>query len=358
MQYDNKKSQTTTMLEQILKKIRSFGIPRIIIILFLLSLWISAAFLSIPFPALLSDTFVRLGMNTVLTLSMLPSILVGTSLFFGLPLGIICGLLGGVMSIELNLKGLTAFFAAIGFSIPLAILVGYGYGLLLNRVKGSEMTVGTYVGFAFVSLMSFGWVTLPFKNPEMAWAIGKGIRVTVSLEGRFSNVLNKLWAFELYGIKIPTGALVFLGVMCLIMGLFLRTRTGLAMQECGMNPKFAKASGIDVDRMRILGTIISTILGAIGILTYAQGFGFLQLYEAPMYMGFIAAAAILIGGATLKTAKISHVIIGTFLFQGILVVALPVANTVATLGSLAEISRIIVSNGIILYALAQKGGNE
>ncbi len=358
MQYDNKKSQATVILEPILKTIRSFGIPRIIIILFLVSLWFSAAFLSIPFPALLYDTLIRLGMNTVLTLSMLPSILVGTSLFFGLPLGIICGLLGGVMSIELNLKGLTAFFAAIGFSIPLAILVGYGYGLLLNRVKGSEMTVGTYVGFAFVSLMSFGWVTLPFKNPEMAWAIGKGIRVTVSLEGRFSNVLNKLWAFEIYGIKIPTGALVFMGVLCLIVWLFLRTRVGLAMQECGMNPKFAKASGIDVDRMRILGTIISTILGAIGILTYAQGFGFLQLYEAPMYMGFIAAAAILIGGATLKTAKISHVIVGTFLFQGILVVALPVANTVATLGSLAEISRIIVSNGIILYALAQKGGNE
>jgi simple sugar transport system permease protein len=130
------------------------------------------------------------------------------------------------------------------------------------------------------------------------------------------------------------------------------------MQASGINPKFAQASGINVDRMRILGTILSTILGAVGILVYAQGFGFLQLYGAPMYMGFIAAAAILIGGATLRTAKISHVVIGTFLFQGILVVALPVANTVATLGSLAEISRIIVSNGIILYALAQKGGDE
>ena len=358
MQNGSDKQKTASFFDPIQRVVRSFGLPRIIIILFLLSLWVAAAFLSIPFPALLSDTFIRLGMNTVLTLSMLPAILVGTGLFFGLPLGIICGLLGGVMSIELNLKGLTAFFAAIGFSIPLATLVGYGYGLLLNKVKGSEMTVGTYVGFAFVSLMSFGWVTLPFKNPEMAWAIGKGIRVTVSLEGRFSNVLNKLWAFEVYGIRFPTGAIVFLGFLCFLMWLFLRTRTGLSLQECGMNPKFAKASGIDVDRMRIVGTIMSTILGAIGILAYAQGFGFLQLYEAPMYMGFIAAAAILIGGATLKTAKISHVLIGTFLFQGILVVALPVANTVATLGSLAEISRIIVSNGIILYALAQKGGNE
>jgi simple sugar transport system permease protein len=280
----------------------------------------------------------------------------GTSLFFGLPLGIICGLLGGVTAIELNLRGFPAFSGAILIALPLAIIVGLGYGWLMNRVKGSEMTVGTYIGFAFVSLMSFGWVTLPFKNPEMAWAIGKGVRVTVSLQGRFNNILNDFLQFSIAGVKIPTGALLFLAFMCLLVWLFLRSRLGLAMRFAGMNPKFAEASGINVNKMRVLGIVISTVLGAVGILVYAQGFGFLQLYQAPMYMGFIAAAAILIGGASLKSAKISHVILGTFLFQGILVAALPVANTVATLGSLAEISRAIISNGIILYALAQKGG--
>jgi simple sugar transport system permease protein len=351
-------NETAGIGKTVLEALRSFGAPRIIIIVFLVSLWIVAGFLAIPIPALITDSLVRLGMNSVLTLAMLPSILAGTSLFFGLPLGIICGLLGGTMSIELNLRGFSGFFGAIAIAIPLAIIVGLFYGWLMNRVKGSEMTVGTYVGFAFVSLMSFGWVTLPFNSPDMAWAIGKGIRVTVSLEGRFSGILNDLWAFEVLGVRIPTGALAFLAACCLVVWLFFRSRTGLAMQASGINPKFAQASGINVDRMRILGTIMSTILGAVGILVYAQGFGFLQLYGAPMFMGFIAAAAILIGGATLRTAKISHVVIGTFLFQGILVVALPVANTVATLGSLAEISRIIVSNGIILYALAQKGGDE
>ena len=341
---------------QLIGAIKSFGTPRLIIIGFLVALWTLALVIGIPMPALFSDTLVRLGMNAVLTLAMLPSITGGTSLFFGLPLGIICGLLGGVMSIELNLRGFQAFFGAIAMSLPLAIIVGLGYGWLMNRVKGSEMTVGTYIGFAFVSLMSFGWVTLPFSNPEMAWAIGKGIRVTVSLEGRFSGILNNLWSITLFGVKVPTGALLFLGMTCFLVWLFYRSRLGQSMRFAGMNPKFAEASGINVNRMRILGIVISTILGAVGILVYAQGFGFLQLYQAPMYMGFIAAAGILIGGATLKSAKISHVLLGTFLFHGILVVALPVANTVATLGSLAEISRAIVSNGIILYALAQKGG--
>jgi simple sugar transport system permease protein len=357
MMHDNGNAAPDAM-KRVLGVIKSFGLPRLIIIGFLIILWTLALVIRIPMPALFSDTLVRLSMNAVLTLAMLPSITGGTSLFFGLPLGIICGLLGGVMSIELNLRGFQAFFGAILMSLPLAVLVGLGYGWLMNRVKGSEMTVGTYIGFAFVSLMSFGWVTLPFNNPEMAWAIGKGIRVTVSLEGRFSGILNNLWTITIAGVRVPTGALLFLGLICLAVWLFYRSKLGYAMKFAGMNPKFAEASGINVNHMRILGIVISTVLGAVGILVYAQGFGFLQLYQAPMYMGFIAAAGILIGGASLKTAKISHVLIGTFLFHGILVVALPVANTVATLGSLAEISRAIVSNGIILYALAQKGGES
>ena len=34
-----------------------------------------------------------------------------------------------------------------------AAAVGIIYGVLLNAVKGSEMMIATYVGFAFVSLM-------------------------------------------------------------------------------------------------------------------------------------------------------------------------------------------------------------
>lgn len=125
------------------------------------------------------------------------------------------------------------------------------------------------------------------------------------------------------------------------------------MRTVGDNPRFAVASGLNVDTYRITGTTFSTVLGAIGIIVYAQSFGFLQLYTAPMFMGFTSVAAILIGGATVKKASIVHVFIGTFLFQSILVVALPVANKIMVTGDLAEISRITISNGIILYALTQ-----
>ena len=50
------------------------------------------------------------------------------------------------------------------------------------------------------------------------------------------------------------------------------------MTAVGSNSTFAKAAGVNVDKMRLLSVVISTWLAAIGILVYEQGFGFIQLY--------------------------------------------------------------------------------
>ena len=84
--------------------------------------------------------------------------------------------------------------------------------------------------------------------------------------------------------------------------------------------------------------------------------GFMQLYQAPRQMGFLAASAILIGGATTSRAKISHVVIGTFLFQGVLTLGMPVANALVPQSTISETLRILISNGIILYELTKSGG--
>ena len=125
------------------------------------------------------------------------------------------------------------------------------------------------------------------------------------------------------------------------------------MRVAGENPKFAAANGINVDRNRILGTVLSTVLSAVGIIFYSQSYGFLQLYQTPLMMGFQSVAAVLIGGASTKQATIFNAVIGTLLFYGILALSMPVANAVAPQSNLAEIVRIVVSNGIIIYALTK-----
>jgi simple sugar transport system permease protein len=339
--------------------IDNFGYTRIVIILFLIILLISAFALELQIKSLLSGILVRTGMNLLLTLAMVPSIQSGTGLNFGLPVGILCGVVGAVLSIAMNLTGGQAFFVANVIGVVLAVVAGYVYGLLLNRVKNQEMLIGTYAGFSVVSGMCMFWILAPFKSPKMIWPYGgRGLRVTVSLEDTFGEILNKFLFKPYKWIEIPWGLLGYVLIFCFLIWLFSRSKTGIAMETVGSNPRFAEAAGINIDSMRIVGTILSTVLGAMGILVYAQSYGFLQLYNAPLYMAFPAVAAILIGGATVHKASITHVIIGTLLFQALLVVALPVINEVLPEGNLAEVVRIIVSNGIILYALTRIGGGD
>mgnify|MGYP002581681517 CR=1 FL=1 len=117
--------------------------------------------------------------------------------------------------------------------------------------------------------------------------------------------------------------------------------------------KAAKAAGINVDKMRLISVIMSTWLGAVGILMYEQGFGFVQLYMGPFWMALPAVSAILIGGASVNKASIPNVIIGTFLFQGIVTMTPTVMNSAFHM-DMSEVIRIIVSNGMILYALTRK----
>ena len=146
-------------------------------------------------------------------------------------------------------------------------------------------------------------------------------------------------------------------LLALAMWAFLHTKTGTAMTAVGSNPSFAKAAGVSIDKMRLISVVLSTWLGAVGILVYEQGFGFIQIYTAPLKMAFPAVAAILIGGASVNKASIANVIIGTFLYQGLVTMTPTVINSLIHL-DISEIIRIIVSNGMIVYALTRKMGGK
>ena len=333
--------------------VKKMGVPRLIIGMFFVLLCLLALILGLSLPTQLGNTLVRLGMNGVLVLSMLPGIQCGISLNLGMPIGIIGGLFGGLLCIELGFSGIFGFLFACVVGIAISAVTGVLYGMLLNRLKGDEMGVTTYVGFSIVSLMCIGWLVMPFKSPVMKWPLGPGLRTTIGLQSAYKHVLNNFLSFEIFGVTIPTGLLLFFALCCFLMWLFLRSKTGIAMSAVGANPRFAAATGIDVDKMRILGTTLSTMIAAVGIVVYGQSYGFMQLYQAPRQMGFLAASAILLGGASTSRARISHVIIGTFLFQGVLTLGMPVANALIPGSTISETLRILISNGIIIYALTK-----
>ena len=335
------------------------GIPRVIIGVFFVLLCFMCLWYDLSLSTLLSNTVVRMGMNSIMVLAMVPGIQCGISLNLGLPIGLVAGLIGGLVTIEWGIPGWWGFLFAIAFGCVIAAVCGYLYGQLLNRLKGEEMSVTTYVGFSIVSLMCIAWLVLPFKSLKLRWPLGTGLRNTIGLDStNFKQLLNNFLSFSIGDFFVPTGLLLFMALCCWLVWLFSRSRTGVAMQAVGNNPRFAEAAGINVDKMRIVGTTLSTVLGAVGILVYSQSYGFMQLYTAPRQMGFVAASAILIGGASTSRCKISHVLIGTFLFQGVLTLGMPVANVLVPGSTISETLRILISNGIILYALTKSGGES
>ena len=350
----NEKANTKKEKGWFSKLVASYGLPRLIITAFLILLLVLAPFVGADLPTQISNIIARFSWNGILVLAMVPMVHSGCGLNFGLPLGIISGLLGATLSIEFGFTGALSFVMAILIATPFALILGTIYGWLLNKIKGGEMMIATYVGFSSVSLMCMIWLILPYKSPNMVWGLsGKGLRTTISLEGYYIDVLANFLRIRIGNLDIPVGTLLFFAVLALGIWAFLHTKTGTAMTAVGSNPTFARAAGINVDKMRLLSVVLSTWLAAVGILVYEQGFGFVQLYMAPFYMALPAVSAILIGGATVNKATIMNVIIGTILFQGIVTMTPTVMNNMIHM-DMSEVIRIIVSQGMILYALTRK----
>ena len=356
------------VLPPVLKKM---GYPRLIISGFLIFLFIMTPFVGVNPVRQIGNIINRFSWNAVLVLAMVPMIHSGCGLNFGLPLGVICGLLGGTLSIQFGFErfgAMGSFLMALLIATPFAVVFGLGYGWLLNKIKGGEMMIATYVGLSIVSFMCMMWLLLPYNSPTMVYGLSaNGLRPTISLDGFYNQALAKLLEIDfakiaqalhislgpLEYIKIPTGSLLVFALLALAMWAFLHTKTGTAMTAVGSNPNFARAAGINVDRIRTLSVVMSTWLGAVGILMYQQGFGFIQLYTGPNNLTLPTVSAILIGGALVNKATIGNVIIGTILFQGMVTMTPTVMNAMVHM-DMSEVIRNIVSNGMILYALTRK----
>lgn len=325
--------------------------PQIIISAFLILLIGLSYILHMDLVVLLNESMVKLVMNGVLVLSLIPMLNVGAGMNFGLPVGIIGGLVGMCLAVNFRMTGFYGFFMAILFTLMICTLLGWIYGLILNRVKGREEIAGIFIGFSFIPLMNYFWTLAPFQNREMLYPIGgQGLRPKISLENYFNHILDNCGLISIGNIEIPVGLIVIFAIICLFLYLYFRTKIGRATIAVGENEAFAKLSGINISQTRLIAIIISTIIAGFGICIYAQSYGFIQLYDEPLSMAFPAVSAILIGGSTGKKTFIFEAILGTYLLQSMYLLSVPIANEILV-PELTEILRSFITYGIILYAL-------
>lgn len=331
-------------------KTRRIQTPQIIILSYLILLTISLKFVNISYIEIINESLVKWVMNGVLVLSLIPMINVGAGRNFGLPIGISAGLIGMCIVLEFKLQGFAGLLISILLGGIIAVFFGYVYSIILNRLKGNEEIVGTFAGFSFIPIMNFFWTLAPFKNRQMLYPVGgKGLRPKINLENYFGGVLDNFLEVNIGRITIPLGLIMFFLLLGIIVYVFQKTRMGIAMEAIAENETFVKLSGISINKYRSIAIIFSTVLASIGIIVYSQSYGFIHLYDGPFMMAFPAVSAILIGGAARNKATVFQALFGTYLYQTTFLISVPVANALL-IPEMSEIIRMIVTNGIILYA--------
>ena len=318
---------------------------------FLLLLLIVNVRLGIPILPLIKDLLIRLPMNGLFVLSLIPMLNAGMGFNFGMPVGILAGLLGISTVMNFGLRGMGGFLAAMALTTVLCILFGDVYGRVLLRSAGKEEISGNFLGLSLVPLFCILWVTIPFDNPVMIYPVGgQGLRPKIGLDGYYAGVIEDLLRMEIGGLSIPVGYLLCFLAVCFALWLIFQSSVGQNILSVGENEEYCRIMGLPVASLKKQAVILSTILAGLGICFYSQSYGYLELYNAPKAVAFSAVSALLIGGCSEHSGKVSQVIWGTLLFHGIYVFSIPLANELF-IPELAEICRMILTNLIILLAM-------
>ena len=307
-------------------------------------------------PSYLANEIVtRMGRNSFLILSLLIPIMAGMGLNFGMTLGAMAGEIGLILVSDWQIVGIPGMVLAAIISVPISILLGVFCGKILNKAKGREMITSYIMSFfingiyQLVVLYLMGSV-IPIKHSSIKLPRGYGIRNTVSLL-RMRQHLDNLVAIKIGGIKIPVVTFIIIGLLCLFIIWFRRTKLGQDMRAVGQDMEVARDAGINVERTRIISIVMSTVLAGFGMIIYLQNMGNIATYSSHSQIGMFCIAALLVGGASVDRASIGNVFLGVILFHTMFIVA-PRAGAYITGDSMiGEYFRVFVSYAVITVAL-------
>ena len=308
---------------------------------------------------LLSEMLVRVGRNSVLVLSLLIPILAGLGLNFGIVIGAMAGQIAAMLVVHWGVAGIGGFGLAWALATPLAIGFGILTGLLFNKAKGREMVTGLIAGFfangiyQLVFLFALGTL-IPFTNPEMVLPQGYGLRNTVDLtpiQYAVDDLIPMTVPVEGRVLRVPLVTFGVVAAFCLFTIFFLRTRLGQQLRAMGQDPHVAAIAGIDVDRNRVVATVLSTVFASWGQLLFLQNIGTLNTYNSHEQVGMFAIAALLVSGATVSHATVGQAILGTVLFHTLFVVSPLAGKALAGDAQIGEYFRVFVAYAVITVAL-------
>lgn len=346
--------------EKIFRKLENHIVPLLFVFLSLLAIPLSGYSLNY----LLGELLIRLSRNSVLVLSLLIPIMAGMGLNFGMTLGAMAGEIGLIFIANSGIIGLKGLFLAMLVSTPISLLLGFFCGKILNRAKGREMVTSFILAFfmngvyQLVVLYSMGGL-IPIKNEALLLSRGYGIRNAVNLIG-IRQVLDNVIPLKIGGISIPLGTYLLIAVACFLVYLFQKTKLSQDMRAVAQSLPLSESAGIQGEKTRLTAIIISTVMAGYGMIIFLQNVGTMNTYNSHEQIGMFSIAALLVGGASVTRAKISHVFLGIFLLHLMFIVSPTAGKNLIGSAQLGEFFRVFISYGVIcaalvLYSLRRKG---
>ena len=337
--------------KRLLELVRNNAVPIMFIII--CAIFIPMAGFSPSY--LLNEIVTRMGRNLFLVLCLLFPIMAGMGLNFAMTLGAMGAEIAVILVADWQIWGIPGVVLAMILSIPFSALLGFICGTLQNMAKGREMITSYIINF-FIN----GWYQLivlyvmgaviPIIHASIMLPRGYGIRNTVSLLN-MRQCLDDLLAIRVAGVQIPVFTFLLVGLLCLFIVWFRRTKLGQDMRAVGQDMEVAKAAGINVDRTRIISVVMSTVCAGFGMVIYLQNIGNLPTYTGHAQIGMFCIAALLVGGASVEKAGIGNAFLGVILFHMMFIVA-PGAGAFITGDSMVgEYFRVFLSYGVITLAL-------
>ncbi len=289
---------------------------------------------------LLNEIVTRMGRNAFLILSLLIPIMAGMGLNFGMTLGAMAGQIGLIFAADWQIWGIPGMILAMIISIPISVLLGIFCGKLLNMAKGREMVTSYIISFfmngmyQLVVLYMMGSI-IPIIHSSIKLPRGYGVRNTVSLLNMRQS-LDNLLAVRIGGVKIPVLTFIIIGLLCLFIIWFRKTKLGQDMRAVGQDMDVAGDAGIKVERTRIIAIVMSTVFAGLGMVIYLQNMGNISTYSSHTQIGMFCIAALLVGGASVDRASIGNVFLGVILFHLMFILA-PTAGAKITGDSMIRV---------------------
>ncbi|HLH51233.1 MAG TPA: ABC transporter permease [Roseiarcus sp.] len=218
----------------------------------------------------------------------------------GLTLAVIVGELDLSIGYAASLHGVLVTGLIVQTKLPVAVAIiavlalggaiGVVNGLIVTKLRVNSVIATLGVGTIIVGL---------------SFAYSAGVPIVAGVPESFLQLALGRW---LFGVPNP------IIVMALVVGalwvLVERTPIGQEIQAAGANPVAARLAGIGVDRIKILGFVISGVCAALTGALLASRLGSGTTSAADSYL-LTAFAAVFLGSATLRDGEF-HVL-GTFI---------------------------------------------